>query len=99
MVEKNYRFFDGCTSWSSYGHAPKIGTLRGFPVVNGFYWDANLIWFLSWFTSWSLSWNTSLTGTLGGTAGGFDFLNISARVLNSSLCPFPSLTIGLAGDG
>ena len=27
------------------------------------------------------------------------FLDTTARVLNASLCPFPSVTIGLAGDG
>ena len=44
------------------------------------------------------SWTTYLTGTLGGTSGGLEFLNIFARVPNASLCPFPSLTSGLAGD-
>ena len=67
--------------------------------MNVFDCGALLIWAPSWFTSWSLFSPTSMAGTLGGTAGRFDSLNISARVLNVSLFPFPSLTIGIAGTG
>ena len=67
--------------------------------MNGFDCGAIFIWVTSWFTSWSFFWLTSLTVTLGGTAGGFDFLNISARVLNAYLCPFPNFTKGIAGAG
>ena len=44
-------------------------------------------------------WPTSLTGTLEGSAGGFTFLNISAKVFNDSLCPFPKFSKELAGAG
>ena len=76
-----------------------IDTLRGYKLVNSFDWDALLIWVLSWFTCWIFYWYAPLTGTLGGTAGGVDFLDISARDLNSSLCAFPSLASGLADAG
>ena len=68
-------------------------------MANVFDWDTIFIRVLSWFTFWSLSWNTYLTVTLGGTDGGFAFLNISARVLNASVCTFPILNSGLAGAG
>ena len=67
--------------------------------MTGFDWDAIFICFLSWLTSFSFSWTTSLTGTLEGNAGGLDFLNISARVFNASVFPFPNLTSGLSGAG
>ena len=67
--------------------------------MNGFDCGALFIWVPYWFTSWSLFWPASLTGTLGGTAGGFDFLDIYASVINASLFPFPSLTIGISGAG
>ena len=67
--------------------------------MNGFDCGACFIWVSSWFTSWSFFWPTYLTSALGGPAGGFDFLNISARVFNDSLCPLPIFTIGLSGAG
>ena len=74
----------------------KIGTIRGYALMNGFDCGVLLIWVPYWFTYWSFFLPTSLTGALGGTAGEFAFLNISARVLNDSFCPFPSLTIRIA---
>ena len=92
-------FFNGFTGWSSSGYAYTIGTLRVSSLVNGFDWDAIFIWALSWFISLSFYWDTYLTGILGSTTGALAFLNISYRVMNESLCPFPSFTSGLAGDG
>ena len=37
--------------------------------------------------------------TLGGLAGGVALSNILARVVNDSLCVFPSVNGGLAGSG
>ena len=91
--------FDGFNGWIFSWYVSTIDTLRGYLLVNGFYWDEVLIWDISWFTSLSFFWANSPTGTLEGTAWGIDFLNISARVLDAPLCPFTSLTIGLAGDG
>ena len=88
--------FAGCIS---SGYASTIGTLRGSSLVDGLDWGALLIWDLSWFTSLSLSWTTYLTGTFGVTTGGLDFLDISARVLNASLCPFTSFTSGISDAG
>ena len=65
----------------------------------GFALGEFLSWNISWFTYLGFSWTTSLIGTLRGIAGGMDFLNISARVLNASLCPFPSLASGISGAG
>ena len=81
------------------GCASTIGTLVGSSSVTGFDRDALFIWGLSWFTSLSFFWTTSLTGTLGGTAGGLDFMNISPRVSNDSLCHSPNFTKVLAGAG
>ena len=67
--------------------------------MNVFDWDTLLIWALSWLISLGFSCAISLTGTLRGIAGGMDFLNISARVLNAYLCPFPSLDIKIARAG
>ena len=92
-------FFNGFTGWSSSGYAYTIGTLRVSSLVHGLDWDALFIWDISWFTCVSFSWATYLTGILGSTAGALAFLNISYRVMNESLCPFPSFTSGLAGDG
>ena len=92
-------FFAGCTCWRSYGYESTIVTLRGSALVNGFDWDAYLIWVISWFTSWSFSWNSPLIGTLRGTAGGIAFLNISARDINTSLCELTILTSGISGAG
>ena len=61
--------------------------------------DALFIWDISWFTCVSFSWATYLTGILGSTAGELAFLNISYRVMNEYLCPFPIFNSGLAGDG
>ena len=76
-----------------------VGTLRGSALVNGFDWGAIFIWVPCWFTSWSFFWNTSLSITLGGTDGGFDFMDISSRVINTYLCTFPIANRRLAGDG
>ena len=76
-----------------------IGNVRSSELVNGFDWDKYFILVDSWFTCWSFSWYAPLTGTLGGAAGEVSFPNISARDFNASLCEFPSLTSGLAGDG
>ena len=94
LAEKN-QLFDWFAGWSSSGYAYTIGTLRGSALVIGFDCGALFIWVPSWFTSWSFFWPTSLTGTLGGTAGGVAFLNISAGVYNSSLCPCPNYTKGM----
>ena len=88
---------DGAGLCSTYAYM--IGTLRCSTSVNGFDWDAIFIWVLFWFTCWSFYWNYLLTGTLGGTVGFFYFLNIYARILDATLCQFPSLTSGLAGAG
>ena len=91
--------FSRFTGWWHYEYASTICTLRVSTLVNGFDWYAISIWVMYWITCWSFSWYAPLTGTLGGTAGGFAFLNISAGVLNVSVCPFPSLTSGISGDG
>ena len=80
-------------------YAYTIGTLRGSTLVNVFDWGTLFIWVPCWFTCWIFFSTTSLTGTLGCTAGGFVLLSIFARVLNSSFCPLPILTRGLAGAG
>ena len=87
------------TGWSFYGYVSTIDTLRGSSLVTGFDWDTLFIWDLSWFNYLSFFWTTHLTVTLRGTGEGMAFLNISARVLNASLCPFSDLTSGLASSG
>ena len=67
--------------------------------MTGFYWGALFIWAIYWFTSMSFSWTPSLTGTLGGTAGGMAFLDVSVKVLNTSLLLFSSLISGISGAG
>ena len=67
--------------------------------MDGFALDAFLSWTVSWFTSLDFSWTNSLTGTLRGIAVGMALLNISARILNSSLCSFPGLASGFYGAG
>ena len=96
---KKMGLFPWFNGWSSSGYASTIGTLRGSTLVNVFDCGALFILVPSWFASWSFFWPTSLTGTLRGTARGFTFLNISARVFNSSLCSFPDCNKRLAGAG
>ena len=67
--------------------------------MTGFDWDALFIWDLSWFTCLSFSWATYLTGILEITAGGLDFLNISDRDINASLCVFNCLNSVISGAG
>ena len=86
------------TGWISSGCASTIGNLRGYALVNDLYCCTIFIWVHSWLTPWSFFWPNSLNGALGGNAGGIAFLNISARVFNASLCPFPNLTRDLEGD-
>ena len=95
-------FLDGCTGWGYSVYVSTIVTLRGSALANRFDWDAIFIWDVSWFSCLSFSWISSLTGTLGGTAwggGGGVFLNISARVINTSLYAFPIFTSGVPGYG
>ena len=66
--------------------------------MNDVDWYALLSWGLSLFTSLGFSWNISLTGTLIGIYGGLALQNISARVFNASLSPFPSLVGGFSGS-
>ena len=91
--------FDGFNGWIFSWYVSTIDTLRGYLLVNGFYWDEVLIWDISWFTSLSLYWTTYLTGTIRGTDEGLAFPNISDRFLNASLCSFTSLTSALSGAG
>ena len=76
-----------------------MDTVRVSACVDGIAWDALLSWALSWFTSLSFFWTTPLTGTLRVIAEGLAFLNIFARVLNTSLCPFPSFSSVFYGAG
>ena len=45
--------FAGCTGWISSGYASTMGTLICYALVNGFDWDAFLIWVIYCFTCWS----------------------------------------------
>ena len=56
-------------------------------------WIFNLVFFLV--NLFGFSWYVTLAGTLGGTTGGAYFPNISARIINDSVCGFPSVNIGL----
>ena len=67
--------------------------------MDGVAWNVLFSWAIFWFTFLGFSWIISLTLTLRGIAGGLDLLNISARVLNTSLCPFTSLDSWLVGSG
>ena len=67
-------------------YAFTVGTIRGSSLVTGFDQDALFISALSWLTSLTFSWTPYLTGTLGGTAEGLDFLDLFAKIFNTSFC-------------
>ena len=96
---KNNVFFAWFSGWSSSGYAYTIGTLRGSALVVGFFSVPFLFGFLpSSFLGVSFGlppWLLLSEVLLGGGA----FLNISARVFNSSLFSFPNFTKGLVGYG
>ena len=93
-------FYSGCTFLSLSWYALSICTLRCYSWLNGcFSWYGFLIWFYSWFTCWSFSWYVPYTGTLVGTSGKVDFQKSSDKDINASLCAFPIVASGLAGDG
>ena len=99
VVWKIVVFFAGFTGWSSSGFASTIDTLRGYSLVNGVTWDALLSWTLSWFTSVGFLGLSPWLALLEVLLGGLALLNFSTWVLNSSLYPFLSLTIRIAGAG
>ena len=78
-------FFTGCTCCSYSGYAYMIITLRGSAWIIG--------------KIYILYWRCSIYTTLGGLAVEVALSICFVRVLNSSLCEFTSVTIGMSGAG
>ena len=96
---KWWLFLADFTGWSSSGYTSTISTIKDSSFVDIVNWYSLLSWALYWFTYMGFSLTISLPCNLRGIAGGLALLNIYAKILNASVCPFPSLASGFAGSG